>query len=745
MISLSTAGIPALATPALAAGAERSSKGTLAAQVLRAEKLTRAIPDLGAAFRAASPSERSARLEVLLAAIAERRALLGVIIGQDPGTVLRLALPESVRSGLPEEVQARLERFEKLQGKLDVRIEDYPGGKSRVTHSLESPGQRTSLHFAGTPPSLQSGVALEATGVRVDGVLALQAGESGETGFSYLNSEGTTSATAVSTAALADTLGSQRTLVVMVNFQDNPTAQPWSVSQVRNMVFTNVSDFMRENSYGQTTFVGDVSGWHTIAQDSSVCDSERLALLANQAAAAAGFDPATYRRFIYVYPMVASCGWSGMSTVGGNPSKSWINGKFTLMTFAHELGHAFGLSHSHALECGASTLGDACQLYEYGDHFDIMGNYTTGHFNAFQKSLLGWLGSGTSPGVATAQASGTFTLEPYESLSLGTKALRIPRGFDLVTGAQAWYYLEFRQALGADNFLAGNANILNGVLVHSAIENNFNSSNQLDTTPASQSYGWDDWEDTAIAVGASYIDSAAGVTITPTAASSSGITLQVTLAPASSCVRAKPWVALSPASGLSGLPGAALSYGLSITNQDSPDCPAASFSLQPSVPSGWSTSLGSASLTLAPGASGSTTLTVLPSSAAAIGTYPISVTATSNAGTAHSASASSSATVVSSLAMSVSTDKPVYSKGGTVLITIALSQGSVPVAGAGVLITISKPNGAAVSASVSTGTTGRATYKLRLGRKDPLGTYQVKASASSGGLSAQASTSFSVQ
>jgi hypothetical protein len=82
----------------------------------------------------------------------------------------------------------------------------------------------------------------------------------------------------------------------------------------------------------------------------------------------------------------------GAATVGGNPSQTWCNGRLDLWLIGHEMGHNFGLQHSHALECGVTTLGSNCQSFEYGDHLDIMGNFTTGHFNAFQKAQLGWLG-----------------------------------------------------------------------------------------------------------------------------------------------------------------------------------------------------------------------------------------------------------------------------------------------------------------------------------------------------------------
>lgn len=641
LLALSSANT-VLAAPASTEGGRETSLGAAQnSKIARAEKLSLDLPGMNASYRAATASEKSARLQAIIAAAAERRTLLASIIERNPGAVLRMALPSKVRSGMPTQAHAYLEQSQQLQGELEVRIEDHPDGKARQRHFLNIAGQKVALHFASVPPALQTGATLKVRGVLVGDSMAL---ESDETSLALLTSDGTAGTAAVSTATLADTLGEQRTLVVLVNFQNDPTNRPWTTTGARDMVFGTVSEYMRENSYGQTWLNGDVSGWHTIAQDNTVCDSDKLATLANQAAAAAGFDLAAYRRFIYVYPMVSSCGWSGMSTVGGNPSKSWINGKFNLMTVAHELGHAFGLAHSHALECGSTTLGSSCQIYEYGDHFDIMGNYTTGHFSAFQKGMLGWLGSGASPDITTVQSGGTYALEPYESLSFGTKALRVPKGIDPITGAQAWYYLEFRQALGADSFLAGNTNILNGVLTHSGVDNDRNSHYQLDTTPASKSYGWDDWEDTAIAVGASYTDTGSGVTLRTVSASASGASVSVDFG-TQSCVRGVPTMTLSPAQGPWVAPGTAVSYTVSLTNKDGSACGASSFSVRATPPTGWAASLSLSPLNLQPGQTATTTLTVNSAVTAADGFYNIAVVATNDNASGVSSSGNVSYTV----------------------------------------------------------------------------------------------------
>jgi hypothetical protein len=79
---------------------------------------------------------------------------------------------------------------------------------------------------------------------------------------------------------------------------------------------------------------------------------------------------------VYGFPQSNGCGWAGLGTVGGNPSAAWTNGTFNLLVVGHEMGHNFGLYHAHSLICPGVTLGTNCSTGEYGDPFEIMGNYT---------------------------------------------------------------------------------------------------------------------------------------------------------------------------------------------------------------------------------------------------------------------------------------------------------------------------------------------------------------------------------
>jgi hypothetical protein len=576
-----------------------------------AESLTQDLVALSTRHQLAGPAEQAQLLRELLTVARERQELLTVLIKDEPAEVLRVAIPADLRASLPAAVQALLEEEIGVEGELEVLHEDRDVG-SRYLYFLKAAGnKRFSLHFATEPPTLLSGSYVRVTGSRIEETLALGSGSNSVQELA---------------AALPNALGAQHTLVMLVNFSDNPT-QPYTPEYAQSVVFGTTSQFYLENSFGQAWLTGDVVGWFTIALSSAGCDTSTLATQAQAAAVAAGVNLAAYTHYVYAFPQNYDCGFWGRSTVGGSPSQAWITGDFELGVTAHELGHGLGLFHSHSLDCGATTLGSSCTAYEYGNTLDMMGASSSGHYNAFQKERLGWLNNGDSPPITTVLTEGTYTLETYELAGSGPKALKITKAIDPSTGQQTWYYVESRQALGFDGFLATNTNVLNGVLIHFGTESYGNSSYLLDMTPASGSTIALDWHDPALVVGQSFHDPEAGVTMTTA------------------------WV---------------------------------------------------------------------NGTAAAV-------------------------TVRFEAAVTVSTDQPSYTRNQSVSIKAIVRSGGSPVAKANVTFTITKSNGAVAMGTATTGTNGTATYKLRLRRDDPVGTYQAGAVATKGEQSGSAATIFMVQ
>lgn len=619
-----------------------------------------------------------------------------------------------------------------LDGTMEVLHEDRDIG-SRFIHFLRTPTERLELRFPAEVPALQTGDLVRARGVRGNGVLALD------------------SSTSVQTlaAALPNTFGAQKTLVMLVKFSDSDQAvdKPYSLATAQN-VFNTTSNFKLENSYNQTWMTGvtntsmaaDIVGWLTINQTSSVCDYSTTASLADQAATAAGANLALYTRKVYAFPQ-NGCTWWGLGTVGGNPSSSWINGSLQLQVAAHELGHNLGLYHSHSWDCGAAVLGGSCTSSDYGDYFDTMG-YSAYHYNAFQKERLGWLNYDVSPPITTVTADGVYWIAPYETDTDDPKALKILQSTGS-TGLRTYYYLESRRPIGFDAGLSTNSNVMNGVLVRIGTESSSNSSYILDMTPATSS-----WSDPALTVGQSYTDSAAGVTFTVLSVDANGANVSVTFSAGgtSTCSRANPTVTLSPSS-QSVTVGGALSYTMTVTNKDSSACTLSSFNLTAAMPSGLTPSFAASSLSIAPGASASTTLTVSSSSSLATGSYNFTATGANSAATSYLASASGTTTMLAPISISVSetADKSTYSRNQTATLTATVTSSGAALSGASVNFTITKTDGSLATASATTGSDGKASYKYRIKQKDPLGTYQSKADASYSGSAASATVSFSVQ
>jgi NPCBM-associated, NEW3 domain of alpha-galactosidase len=690
-----------------------------------AENLTQDLVALSTRHQLADPAEKAQLLHTLLTVATERQQLLAALAENDPGEVVRVALPADLRASLPPAVQALVEDELEVEGELEILHEDRDVG-SRYLYALKTTGGRFALHFAADPPThLETGTRVRVTGVRVEQMLAL--------------SSSTTSVETLA-SALPNTFGAQKTLVILVNFADKAT-QPYTVATAQSVVFTTTSNFDLENSYGQTWLTGNVVGWYTIALSSTVCDYSTLASQAKSAAQAAGVNLSAYTRYVYAFPQNA-CTWWGLGSVGGNPSQAWINGSLQLKVVSHEMGHNLGLYHAHSLDCGTTVLGTNCTTSDYGDTIDTMGNPAAGHYNAFQKERLGWLDYGTSPTITTVQAAGTYTIAPLETAGTGPKALAVLKATDPSTGKQTWYYVEYRQALGFDSFLSSNSNVLNGVVIHTGSTSDGNSSYLLDLTPTTSS-----WSDPALSVGQSFYDPDAGVTIAPLSVSGTGATVSVSLT-APPCAPANPTMTLTPSQSQWVQPGSPVSFTVSVTNNDSPSCAVATLSLQSTVPTGstgWTATFTTPTLTLSPGASASTTLQVSSPATAVGGFYTIGVTATNSANPAYTASTSATVVLVTGLSVTVTAAPNPASRGQAVTSTAAVSANGAPVANASVTFTITKANGTVVKQTATTDAAGKATSKLQLKRNDPVGTYQDRADATLNGIVGSATTSFTVQ
>lgn len=624
-------GSPMLLAETSDAHTHSQPSGAITAQTARESASARTLELLSLHKRwlKAPASERAQLYQQLLAKAEQRRQLLDDLMQSHPAEGLRVAIPEEQQQGMPADVLKFVEQKLELEGEFEAVYEDYEDGTHKLRQFLKTPfGERFELHFAGKHPELLSGARVRANGVLLEGVgtegdntdgdLALA---SGDESILTLAADGGTdggSNGGTPAAELPNTFGEKRTLVFLVNFQDK-TDQPYTRQQAQDLVFGQTSDFFLENSNKQTWLSGNVTGWYTLPLSSTSCDYWSIASLANDAAARAGVDTSGYNRYLYVFPKNA-CAWSGLGTMGGNPGTAFINGSFRLNIVAHELGHNFGLYHSKSQDCGENSIGDSCTVSQYGDFLDTMGNRNPAHFNAFQKARLGWLN-----GLFSADTDGTYVLESYETApGANPKALRVLKSIDPATGQKAWYYLEYRQAIGFDDFLATNNNVQNGVIVHTGTDSDGNSSHLLDMTPNSDP--WNDWDDPALMTGDSFTDADAGVTIATSWSDGNAVAVDVALGP-QPCVTAAPTLSLSPDVGSWVAPGSTVTYTVTVTNNDSAACNTTTVGLTAGLPSGWSSTFTNDQLTVPPGESVSTEVAVTSADIAADGFYDVVIKA----------------------------------------------------------------------------------------------------------------------
>lgn len=600
---------------------------TLAKQIKQAESNTQNNKN----------STNLTQLNELITTAQSRQKLISELLELSPSAVKHSVLPGKIAKHAPQEIKQYLLHKNEIEGELEVVYQDYQQAEfSRLRYVLKTSTGRVELHFANINANanalsnLEHGTKIKAQGLvlaRTDSQYTTAALIDNSADLSLITDPDTRLATAnVAPAQLANTLGEQKTLVLLLNFQDNPTEQPWTKADVQQMVFGTVNDFYQEASYGQTWLSGDVQGYLTLPINAT-CDFGTMDGYAQQAANDSGIDVSSYERLVYLFPKNSACGWRGQGTIGGTLSRSWINGELNLMTIGHELGHNFGLHHAKDLDCGADIIGETCASAAYGDNLDVMGK-STGHFNAFNKEQLGWLTPDLG-NLITAQEDGNYLLEPYETASLGgAKGLKVRRGTEASTGKPTWYYIEYRQATGFDSFLQGKTGITDGVVLHLATEADIKSNLLLDMIPNS---GLNDLDKAALLTGVSYSDVEAGVTITTEWADNSGVSVSVNYAE-QSCVKTTPSLLLSPDESAWVLPGTAVTYRATVTNNNSAECTESNYDITASVPSGWTAN--SQSLTLTSGQSGTVELEVSSANSTIEGFYDINISA-QNSGDTH--------------------------------------------------------------------------------------------------------------
>jgi len=441
---------------------------------------------------------------------------------------LDLPAPSSGGITLPTAAQERLpaqtaHAQQVLSGVIETLWVDYPDHAQRVDYLVTRGGRRLELQYTRPQRRSFANATVSVTG-RLDGdYLALDP--------SAVNATGTTATTTV-TGALPYTLGAQKLLVIPVKFQSD-LSEPWTSNEISQRVFVETDAYYRDVSLDRTWFEGDVTPWVTINHDPTVCDPYVVKDNAIAEAARLGYDATAYSRLLYIVPAL-QCAWAGVAGVGGNPSHSWYR-DIDFKTLAHELGHNFGLRHSHSAVCRPDESWfwrTSCEQYEYGDIFDLMGGSLGAAFNILQQRRLGYLDTDPAKTTTLVGVTGEYQIGTYAVEDSLSRGLRIPAGIDPDTGTARTLYVTRREPVGRDALLGGSLSadqnrIRNGVAIHIGMEETGDGA-LIDTTPFTQS-GMIDFMDAPLLVGETYIDPVSGITVAPISVEPGIATVSVTL------------------------------------------------------------------------------------------------------------------------------------------------------------------------------------------------------------------------
>jgi hypothetical protein len=450
-----------------------------------------------------------------------RDGAVAQIVGRRNGQVLFVESARAVgaKAASPAVTDATTE------GELRIaHADDFATGSSRYLYDVRAKdGAVTRLALGTRPEALQAGMRVAVHGKRVGAadidparieILALAPASA---------STGTGSDT---TGTAAKATATHSVLVILMSFSNTAT-DPLPVSSVQNVMVNasnSVANFFREVSYGQHALNVTVTNrWlrSTMATPAN-CDYTTLGNAAEQAAVAGGYSPTSYEFRVYVFPMLSSCGWSGLAYIG-NPKKAWINGGSAVVTnvIGHEMGHNFGLLHAASLDCGARATGGSCTSSEYGDPFNTMGNARAMHYDAAQKARLGWI-PGSSV-VTHSSGSATYQLAPLETAGAAAYALKIP------AASNRTYWLEYRRPVGFDAPLASYPNAGAQLRLASPFESMCPGCGaySIDTQFLDMTPGTSAMTDGSLVAGQSFTDSDYGFTINVISATASALTVQV--------------------------------------------------------------------------------------------------------------------------------------------------------------------------------------------------------------------------
>ncbi len=347
------------------------------------------------------------------------------------------------------------------------------------------------------------------------------------------------SSTVTGRPAYAHTHGPKTTIVIRVDFSDvsgtpvnDPGAGNTDVVTPDYAVNTyntagGVKDFFEQCSYGQTTLnVAAVSGGvspdvtpvlrmpqtassYVTVGAAGIGNAELLHSDARALATTAGYNVDNYDRILVSYSYLGALPGSKMTFagLGSTPGKNiWITGYYKLNVIAHETGHTYGMNHASSwVVTDGNPVSPTGTLEEYGDKWDVMGDgsdFST-QFSHWNRSLVQWM---PDAAVTTITSGGTYRLHRFDSAAAN---LANPLGLKIVRNRTQDYWIGYRRATSNESYN-------NGAYIVWGANQNTNSLILDMNTPGNTV------NDAPLAVGQSFNDTAAGITLTTVARGGSG-------------------------------------------------------------------------------------------------------------------------------------------------------------------------------------------------------------------------------
>lgn len=595
------------------------------------EKLTEEVLDTSEEYQKASEKQKSKKLQKLQSALDRRQIKMADLATKNPEAFLNNAIPENILARLPIQIQSKIEKKVSIQGEIEgIHVDNTEESKIEDRYYLynKTANKRYRLQ------SLKKNNLSSLGGGTVQ-VQAISAGVDVTTGEEVLVLP-SLDETNVKTVAVASTedgkvagVSTEKNVVVMkINFADS-LGVPYTDTELSNVLVNDtdsIKNYMLENSLGgihmNVTIVPETFTLTYPYISNQVCDMMGWADQTDSMAKKAGIVFPSNVIKVYVFDN-SPCGCSGAATIAlGNgamattPTRVWINGFQPKSVWNHEFGHTVGAEHSGSITCGTIALDPTyatCTVNAYGDKYDVMAlaNNTSSvnHMNAYHKNEIGIFDSTTIQSVTT---SGTYTISPLETESLGTKALKIAK-----PNTDDYYWIDFRKAFGFDTNLplAYTAGASLFIEDHDPLNrlNLFGSpSLRIDMTPGDNTLSNAPFVD-----GQVFNDTVNGISIKQVSHTVDSVTMEVNFYDAqTSCFRIAPtWTRVGSTP--------------SFQNNDTAPCGTSSFTISTSAPSGWNVTFPFANVSATSGENVSMGMIhVIPKSNTSDGVYPITITVT---------------------------------------------------------------------------------------------------------------------